>query len=572
MNLEFPRVASPAVEGDGRPFHRSWVRWFRDLGTTVADGVASFAAHIAGTARAGHAAGMGDHTHASAGAEGGQLDHGAALTASSRTDDDHSQYALLAGRAGGQTLKGGLVNTEYLFLESTAHATKTLVGLDNSTVSSSVVSINAMGAGDRVSQLDFYNHDNAWLGLGARIQQGAGDGGTFTIKKFDSGNLVIDASGATGAIFLQTNDVTRATIASDGGLFVGSPTGSSKGAGSLNAVSLYIDGVAVNNHAAATVGGAPLTISGQQVTFNYDSADFQLSGNNLQVKDSGVDHAALGNINSASYTHLSSTDHTDLTDGGATTLHKHDHGGQDGLADDDHGGYWWLTGRTGNKTAYGSIDSGGSLTIRATSHATAGVLYLNDLGAGIIAGSLSADARFVQRTNSASGFSGKFVNDGDNADRWGIQAYCGADDGSGTTHYFNGADGNGDWVGTIYNNAGTFALVDYCDETLKENIAPTKVRGLDVVRGLNLIEFSFKKHHKPKADHSIGFSAQNLQAIFPEAVSQTPKHTDQNGNHSGSILGVSRGHLIPVLIKALQEMADQMAQIDARIAALEARR
>ena len=31
-----------------------------------------------------------------------------------------------------------------------------------------------------------------------------------------------------------------------------------------------------------------------------------------------------------------SSDYTDLTDGGATTLHKHDHGSMDGLGDDDH--------------------------------------------------------------------------------------------------------------------------------------------------------------------------------------------------------------------------------------------
>lgn len=33
------------------------------------------------------------------------------------------------------------------------------------------------------------------------------------------------------------------------------------------------------------------------------------------------------------------TNWTDLTDAGATTLHKHDHGGMDGLADDDHTQY-----------------------------------------------------------------------------------------------------------------------------------------------------------------------------------------------------------------------------------------
>lgn len=38
---------------------------------------------------------------------------------------------------------------------------------------------------------------------------------------------------------------------------------------------------------------------------------------------------------------LSPTDLTDLTDGGATTLHKHDHGGQDGLDDNDHGAIYY---------------------------------------------------------------------------------------------------------------------------------------------------------------------------------------------------------------------------------------
>jgi len=55
------------------------------------DGV-DVSAHKAGTAKAQHTAGAGDHTHQSAGAEGGQLDHGLALTGLG--DDDHTQYVL----------------------------------------------------------------------------------------------------------------------------------------------------------------------------------------------------------------------------------------------------------------------------------------------------------------------------------------------------------------------------------------------------------------------------------------------------------------------------------------------
>ena len=63
-----------------------------------------------------------DHTHQSTGAEAGQLDHGLALTG--LTDDDHTQYALLAGRSGGQIITGGTAASDDLTLRSTSNATK----------------------------------------------------------------------------------------------------------------------------------------------------------------------------------------------------------------------------------------------------------------------------------------------------------------------------------------------------------------------------------------------------------------------------------------------------------------
>lgn len=52
---------------------------------------------------------------------GGVTDHG---LLSGLLDDDHTQYALLAGRAGGQTFKGDTAASGTLTLESTANATK----------------------------------------------------------------------------------------------------------------------------------------------------------------------------------------------------------------------------------------------------------------------------------------------------------------------------------------------------------------------------------------------------------------------------------------------------------------
>ena len=55
------------------------------------------------------------------GSASGTLDHSGLANLSA---DSHSQYPLLAGRAGGQTLRGGTAGGESLTLQSTAHATK----------------------------------------------------------------------------------------------------------------------------------------------------------------------------------------------------------------------------------------------------------------------------------------------------------------------------------------------------------------------------------------------------------------------------------------------------------------
>ncbi len=57
----------------------------------------AYNAHAGSTAYSKHTGGLGSHTHKSAGAEGGTLDHGAAMTAASLLHDDHTIYALTPG-------------------------------------------------------------------------------------------------------------------------------------------------------------------------------------------------------------------------------------------------------------------------------------------------------------------------------------------------------------------------------------------------------------------------------------------------------------------------------------------
>lgn len=96
-------------------------------------------------------------------------------------------------------------------------------------------------------------------------------------------------------------------------------------------------------------------LDGQSGAFYLDSDNF--TGTEwTDLTDGGSstlhthDHGGLGGLSDDDHTQYllasAATDRTtfaanwtDLTDAGATTLHKHDHGGMDGLADDDHTQY-----------------------------------------------------------------------------------------------------------------------------------------------------------------------------------------------------------------------------------------
>lgn len=55
------------------------------------------------------------------------------------------------------------------------------------------------------------------------------------------------------------------------------------------------------------------------------SVDLTVTAGTLSavVLPGGVDHSALGSLNTTNYTHLTAANHTDLTDGGDSTLHYH---------------------------------------------------------------------------------------------------------------------------------------------------------------------------------------------------------------------------------------------------------
>lgn len=91
--------------------------------------------------------------------------------------------------------------------------------------------------------------------------------------------------------------------------------------------------------------------------------------------------------------------------------------------------------------------------------------------------------------------------------------------------------------------------INTSDANLKTNIA-TSPYGLDEVMQMNPVQYNWKTN--PTEDLQIGFLAQDIQKIIPEAV-VVPANGDP--------LGMKYTELIPVLVKAIQELKKEVTEL-----------
>lgn len=152
--------------------------------------------------------------------------------------------------------------------------------------------------------------------------------------------------------------------------------------------------------------------------------------------------------------------------------------------------------------------------------------------------------------DDVSGYVGRFINDGDNIDRYGIVIRCGADNGAaaGTTYYIRAEDGDGGGTGYLKTVDGVFQLADISDERRKTNIVNTRLVGLDIVNALKVRDYNWKA--QPDGPAMTSFVAQEAQKVFPGMVGE-----DEDG-----LLMTSRAMLIPILAKAIQELDARLTE------------
>jgi len=231
----------------------------------------------------------------------------------------------------------------------------------------------------------------------------------------------------------------------------------------------------------------------------------------------------------------------------------------------------------------GNVSIGGGLDVGGTVHAAGAV----DFDAGLnVDGTTTLDATTIDGTLTLNGsatistnvnMTGKIVpspgNDlnshgivwnadpgGGSGDRAFIQYYV--ESGENTRlHIGNRNDGDDD----IYLEAGvvnaTGDIVAFVsDERLKTNIKPLE-NALDKVLSLNGFTYTFNDvavslGYSQAAVH-VGVSAQQVQAVLPEAVAPAPVNSDY--------LTVKYEKLVPLLIEAIKELSQKVSDLEDKL-------
>jgi hypothetical protein len=116
--------------------------------------------------------------------------------------------------------------------------------------------------------------------------------------------------------------------------------------------------------------------------------------------------------------------------------------------------------------------------------------------------------------------------------------------------------------GVIY--AQNTSVQSISDQRLKENIRDSS-DGLSVVNGLRPVRYDWKEGHGNNQKNQLGFIAQEIETVFPEAVSEWQVNKDDETVYKT----VGPGALIPVLVKAIQEQQALITALTTRITALE---
>ena len=165
----------------------------------------------------------------------------------------------------------------------------------------------------------------------------------------------------------------------------------------------------------------------------------------------------------------------------------------------------------------------------------------------------------LEISKDQSGFIFGVHNDGNNANRGGMRFQCGTDDQSGTVQYIAFQDGNNDETGLIKAVDATLGIHDTSDIRLKKDIVDTAIDGVSMVRGMKVRDFVWKKNG---IKATAGFIANELVVVCPHVVDGEPDALHEDGSIKS--MTITKENMVPVLVKAIQELTAKVEALEAK--------
>ena len=108
------------------------------------------------------------------------------------------------------------------------------------------------------------------------------------------------------------------------------------------------------------------------------------------------------------------------------------------------------------------------------------------------------------------------------------------------------------WWNQVGDGSVKYHIDRASDKRLKENILPTRIKAMDIINKLDMVEFDFIENHKHE---EVGLIAQEVEKIIPQAISRNPDNEDD-------FLHIDYNTFVPYLIKAIQELNQKIERLE----------
>jgi hypothetical protein len=125
--------------------------------------------------------------------------------------------------------------------------------------------------------------------------------------------------------------------------------------------------------------------------------------------------------------------------------------------------------------------------------------------------------------------------------------------------------GNGTLEGNIRTDGGGFlAFLNASSKKLKKNIKDNKEQSLSVMKNLRSVEFDWIEDEKP--NECLGFIAEEVEEVYPNATGILGMHKDEDGNVvDEGVLGISLISLIPVMWSVIKSNLEKIENLETEL-------